>query len=700
MFVKKDYREAGAGPLLSYIGRENHELQNRRGERMSGEEIEEFVAKSENHQYQEQWIISPEHGENLSEEELSLAARKTMSQHTENRPTAGYCYAVHRDTDHPHVQVAMTGEKADLWTDENDLDRVRENAREQFREREHEREREREQERENELLRENDLGRDRGHSRSRSFALVGIPLLIAALVAPLVSGIVLQAGPEDWLAVALLGVIAVAFYLFYRWLKGRYTTWKMKRIAKKGEDYPIPVKIERRHPHLSIPLTPFDVPRMTQATKLPKTGSLFVIGESGSGKTEAIKLVAYQMMISAMVGDREIVLDVKGDWEKFYPEERTTILGVDGSNRTPNLFLEPERPGDWDEIAPILFTGTDSDDDFFDTGARQVFAAVCKHIAAEFEADDEIPTNADLVEFVRSHDRKELYDVLSEADAGYPAATAALDPDSGGQAPGVFASFQQQMTRVFKDNFAEAGDFSISGYMADPAGETLILRLDPKRSQAAKPMFSFFVSWAIRHALSGDDRSSYFVLDEFARIPQISNMEDLMNVGRGQNAQAILGIQSTSQVVDTYGRDRGRSLLDGLTQGIIKRVNANTVDDARGLISRRWEGSQEPVYDDAGERVGTTIEYSEEHPFSENQLTSLPVDRAIVIRDRGWVKGRIPLLEDCVGRLNKVHGFDPPAGVDLPAQRTPEADAEPPSKRDGERDERDKEPAKPEARDD
>ena len=173
MYASKDYQDSGAGQLLSYISREPHELRDRSGERMAGEDIEEFIERSERHDYEEHWVISPENGERLSDDELSLAVRKTMSEHTADRPTATYCYAVHRDTDHPHVQVAMTGEKRDLWTDQQDLDRLKERAREHTREREHQHERAREQKRERERQRrrereqERERERDRGRGRER-----------------------------------------------------------------------------------------------------------------------------------------------------------------------------------------------------------------------------------------------------------------------------------------------------------------------------------------------------------------------------------------------------------------------------------------------------------------------------------------------------------------------------------------------------
>lgn len=162
MFASKDYQNGGAGQLVSYISRDAHELRNRSGEQMTGEEVEEFIDRSEEYEYEEQWVLSPAHGEHLSDEELSLAARKTMSEHVADRPTATYCYAIHRDTENPHVQVAMTGEKRDLWTEQEDLDRVRERAREVTQEREyqHERalERKREREREHDQEHEQEVG--------------------------------------------------------------------------------------------------------------------------------------------------------------------------------------------------------------------------------------------------------------------------------------------------------------------------------------------------------------------------------------------------------------------------------------------------------------------------------------------------------------------------------------------------------------
>lgn len=165
MYSSKDYRDSDAGRLTSYISRGENQLKNRHGEPMTGEEQEEFLEKSEQHQYEEQWVISPANGDELSDEELSLAARKTMTEHLSDRPTADYCYSVHRDTENPHVQVAVTGDKSDLWTEQHDLDQFEERAIEHTREREQSREQELEQE----LVQEHDLEQD--HQQDRGHAL-------------------------------------------------------------------------------------------------------------------------------------------------------------------------------------------------------------------------------------------------------------------------------------------------------------------------------------------------------------------------------------------------------------------------------------------------------------------------------------------------------------------------------------------------
>jgi len=157
-------RARGAGQLVSYLGRENHKLRNRRGEQLTEKERERFVERSQAYEYERQIIISPERGDELSKEQLSLGARRSMREFVRDRPSAEYVYAVHQDTEHPHAQIAVTGQKSDLWTDQEDLEQLKDRAREQFRERERRRTRDRQRDREREQEHERDQEREQHRS--------------------------------------------------------------------------------------------------------------------------------------------------------------------------------------------------------------------------------------------------------------------------------------------------------------------------------------------------------------------------------------------------------------------------------------------------------------------------------------------------------------------------------------------------------
>lgn len=153
MIVQTSYREHGAAALLRYIGRDER-IRDRAGRELSDREIRGFVAQSEEHQFERDVILSPERGDELSERDLERAARETVAgwERESDRPRGScrWVYAVHHDTDHEHVHVAMTGTKHDLYMDRDDMNRIRERGAELFREQERSREREQQREREQE----------------------------------------------------------------------------------------------------------------------------------------------------------------------------------------------------------------------------------------------------------------------------------------------------------------------------------------------------------------------------------------------------------------------------------------------------------------------------------------------------------------------------------------------------------------------
>lgn len=148
MFVNKQYRRRDASRILSYIDRTERPIRDQSGREMSDEKIQRFIDKSEEYQYEESWIFSPKRGDEMSEEEISLAVRKTMREHLEDRKRASYCFSIHTDEKNNHAHVAIAGSVDDLRTDEADLDKMREIGAEHTREAERDRARSAERARE------------------------------------------------------------------------------------------------------------------------------------------------------------------------------------------------------------------------------------------------------------------------------------------------------------------------------------------------------------------------------------------------------------------------------------------------------------------------------------------------------------------------------------------------------------------------
>lgn len=410
-------------------------------------------------------------------------------------------------------------------------------------------------------------------------------------------------------------------------------------------------------------------PRMIQSEQ---DRSILVLGETGSGKTEAIKLLVYQFAVSG--DDPFIVFDYKGDYRTFFERYDRggdlITVSLEGSDAKWNLFEEVDTVEEFDEIGRQLFMEKErtSSNSFFPRAARDVFVATCKYL---YERDD-LPTNNEyLVRFI-DQGPKALHGFLTDELAranGLSGAAVNIDVEGASkQALGVHGHLQTVVSEMFRGDFRADGEFSVSDYMRNPRGRTLLLDFPLDRGETVKPVYRFFIDWAIRDALSDDGDDAYFVLDEFQTIPGLEKIERLANAGRAQGAYSVLGLQSVSQLHSTYGEEQASSILSGLAQEILLRSgDKKTTNYVRSRLGQEFVTRE--VRDDDGRLVrdaqGNVIENPdntteikrEEYPVSERVLQQFRPGEGFVVTQTGRSHGRLMMLEPIVelDRLSGIH---------------------------------------------
>ncbi|WP_236044573.1 relaxase/mobilization nuclease domain-containing protein [Haloarcula salinisoli] len=135
MMLKTDFRTSGAGNLVDYIQRDRSQdavqtvdVRNPTGRQLSDAEVDQFVEKSQQFQFQRHMIISPDPDGQYSPAEVSANTQEVMNREFGNQPTTDYVYAVHRDTAFPHAHVAATGRESELEMDRTEINHLRERA--------------------------------------------------------------------------------------------------------------------------------------------------------------------------------------------------------------------------------------------------------------------------------------------------------------------------------------------------------------------------------------------------------------------------------------------------------------------------------------------------------------------------------------------------------------------------------------------
>jgi type IV secretory pathway TraG/TraD family ATPase VirD4 len=76
-----------------------------------------------------------------------------------------------------------------------------------------------------------------------------------------------------------------------------------------------------------------------------------------------------------------------------------------------------------------------------------------------------------------------------------------------------------------------------------------------------------------------------FILDEVGVFPKIPGLEPALNIQRSSDNPIVLAFQNFSQLSDTYGRDKKRSMLSSPYTKLILRMDGEDAEEAAKLIA-------------------------------------------------------------------------------------------------------------------
>jgi type IV secretory pathway TraG/TraD family ATPase VirD4 len=367
------------------------------------------------------------------------------------------------------------------------------------------------------------------------------------------------------------------------------------------------------------------------------------LGSIGTGKTNAMMQLVHALRASATAEDVFVVFDSKADFLRhFYQEGDAVISNQPGASRGGvvwNLFSDvlltpPDERGDEVfEIASTVFSehlSRSAQNYFFAAGAQDIFAAVVEAMAR----GDAGHTNADLRAQLEASS-KELWDYLRS----YPdLAGSARYLDGKGNTPeSVRAFLQQTVNSAFSGAFRMPGSFSVRNFVRARSARALFIEYDIAVGGRLLPVFRVLMDMAIKEALglgrSGIGGNVFFVMDEFALLPQLSHISDGINFGRSFGLKFAVGTQNVDQVLHAYGPEMGRTILSGFGTLFAFRLMD---EESRALVRQRFGTNRKQITTEMAVRSqGVRQEVIIGNVIEDWFLSSLTVGDSIVSLPEG-----------------------------------------------------------------
>ena len=325
---------------------------------------------------------------------------------------------------------------------------------------------------------------------------------------------------------------------------------------------------------------------------------LLFLGGIGTGKTNAIFQLLFQLRGSMTEHDVMLIFDTKGDFYKEFCRSGDTVISNDAKATGPdgvdywNLFGEigagESVEANIVEIAKTLFheRTEKTSQPFFPNAAKDLFCGILTHFART--SGGELMDNSRLRSFLDQATAADLRAML-QSHVDMKAMVSYIADDRSPQTQGVLSELQQMVREILIGNFRKPGAISVRDAIRRKGGRCIFIEYDLGIGNLLTPVYRLLLDLAIKESLCREksEGNVWFVIDEFRLLPNLQHIDSGVNFGRSLGAKFIVGAQSIEQIFHGYGESLARSILSGFMTTAAFRVNdATTREFIKGLFGK------------------------------------------------------------------------------------------------------------------
>ena len=305
-----------------------------------------------------------------------------------------------------------------------------------------------------------------------------------------------------------------------------------------------------------------------------ESSHILIMGDSGSGKTSAMRQILRQV---ASRQDVAVVYDPALEFTpEFFSPERGDIILNPLDDRCPYWDIAEESQSDDANaaMAAALFPDKDFEKDYFTDAPRRVFSFLMRRQ----------PSPQQLIGWMSNSEQ------IEAMAKGTPYASF-LDPGAPAQRGGVLSSFNmiaESLELLPPKN--EARPVYSSGRWNAERRQWIFLTSSPASRQKVLPLHSAWLDMLILRTMEPAIHRAkpvWFVLDEVASLNKLPQLHTAVTEARKSGNPVVLGFQGRSQIEKRYGKDAETMLSQPATKLFLKTSEPHSskwVSDAIGEI--------------------------------------------------------------------------------------------------------------------